>query len=869
VRWTAGSDIGRYRLVEPLGAGGMGVVFKAIDTTLGRPVALKFLPDELEKDQSAIARFTREARAASALNHPHICSIYEIGEAGGAHFIAMEYVDGQPLSSAIAARALDLPQAVRIALEVAEALAKAHEAGIVHRDVKPANILLAKDGYAKLVDFGIAKLREPEDDDARTKTTLATGTGLIVGTTAYMSPEQARGEAVDRRADIFSLGLVLFEMLTRQRSLSLRLLSPYASPQLAAIIEKATERDPADRYQTAAELAVDLRRLQRGLLAQPAPSRWSSTRSRRARNWLVAGLAAAGAVAVGVRLGRDTPEETRNIDRTLRAVPLTAYAGTEQHPTFSPDGSQIAFSWDGEREDNADIYVKVVGPDAPLRLTREPSHDVSPAWSPDGRQIAFVRMGRAGGKIGVYVIPALGGVERRLTEFEPSPEGVHFFGPFLAWSRDGQWLVLPQRKERAHVLVAFSLATGERRQLTGAVAAGTPIVGDSGPALSPDGGTLAFHRIFAAGVADIFLQPLDGGFTPAGAAQRLTSENRLALNPVWSPDGRTIFFTTGPYSTGRYLARVAVPTAGGVASPERLAVGEDARSVAISKTGQLVYGRDMSDNNIWRLERWRDAQAAGPSRVIASTRADVQPRFSPDGQELLFASERSGQYQIWLSDADGANQRQLTAIDGIAINGRWSPDGASIVFDARTKEDTDVYVIGAEGGQARRLTTNPSVDHLPSFSRDGRWIYFASDRTGSPEVWRMPFEGGTATQVTRGGGHTAVESPDGRRLVYSKNLSPVSLWHAPVTGGDEVPLAADIASTALFVVRAEGVYFAVRHADGTRSLRFASLEGGTEHTLRAMPGTARGFDISPDGRWLFWEQIDQRLGDLMLVEEQR
>jgi Tol biopolymer transport system component len=412
------------------------------------------------------------------------------------------------------------------------------------------------------------------------------------------------------------------------------------------------------------------------------------------------------------------------------------------------------------------------------------------------------------------------------------------------------------RNGESHVLAAISVDTLERRPMTFAPPAGSAErrVGDSGPAFSPDGRVLAFHRIFAAGISDIFLQDLGEDLSPLGEPRRLTFENRLALNPGWWPDGRAVIFTAGPYSTGRYLAKIVVPRATGTPPlPERLTAGEDAQSVAISPNGAVVYARNTVDSNLWRAELSR-TDGAGASRIVASTRVEMQGRFSPDGRRLVFASERSGQYQIWISEADGNNQRQLTTLNGLAVNARWSPDGASIVFDARVKEDTDIYVVRVEGGEARKLTTTQSTDHLPSFSHDGRWIYFASDRSGRSEIWRLPSPGGDAIQVTRQGGHTAIQSPAGDLLVYSKvGPAGISLWWAPSAGGDETQVAEAITATADFVVARDGVYFTVSGA-GVRTLQFAAFRSRTPRAVRTIPGTAQSFDVSSDGRWIVWEQ---------------
>src|SRR5713226_1612589 len=447
-----GKSFAHYQVVEKLGEGGMGVVWKARDTHLDRFVALKVLPPEKIVDAERLRRFVQEAKSVSALNHPNIIHIYDIAETDGVPFIAMEYVAGKTLDQLIGRKGMQAAEVLRYAVQIADALAKAHSAGIIHRDLKPSNIMVSDDGVVKVLDFGLAKLTEPASGDlGETRTVRAekpnTEEGTIVGTVAYMSPEQAEGKKVDVRSDIFSFGSVLYEMVTGRRAFRgdsrLSTLSailkeePAPAPpdvprDLDKIIVRCLRKDPARRFQHADDLKVALLELKEesdsGKLAAP---RTLAAPSRGARTWPV--LAVLLLVAgIGTWMRFRTPTAPR---ASPKMVPLTSYPGRQADPALSPDGKQVAFAWDGEKGDNFDIYVKLVDGGAPLRLTTNPAEEGSPAWSPDGGRVAFLRL--LGSTADILVIPALGGQERKLGRVLITPE---LFRGSLSWSPDGKFL---------------------------------------------------------------------------------------------------------------------------------------------------------------------------------------------------------------------------------------------------------------------------------------------------------------------------------------------------------------------------------------------------------------------------------------------
>jgi eukaryotic-like serine/threonine-protein kinase len=439
---AAGARLGSYEVLAPLGAGGMGEVYRARDTRLGREVAIKVLPAERMADENRRRRFVQEARAASALSHPNIVTIHEIESADGVDFIVMEYVPGKSLDALIPRQGMKLAEVLRIAITIADAVARAHAAGIVHRDLKPANVVVGSDGVVKVLDFGLAKLVSREESGSSED---ETGTedggagplsrpGKVAGTAGYMSPEQATGGKVDARSDVLSFGAMLYEMVTGRRAfagnstaetLAAVLREQPKAPsevvtslprELERLILRCLHKDPGRRFQHMGDVKVELLEIKEESASQPAaapaPARGNP------RGWIAVAFAATFVLAAAAWL-RWRPRETEL--PPPRLVPLTSLRGSETSPTFSPDGGQVAFSWNGEKSDNRDIYVKMVGSSETHRLTTDPAVDGSPSWSPDGRQIAFVR--RSSEVRGtIRLVSPVGGSDRKLSDFPLSPQ---------------------------------------------------------------------------------------------------------------------------------------------------------------------------------------------------------------------------------------------------------------------------------------------------------------------------------------------------------------------------------------------------------------------------------------------------------------
>ena len=871
-----GQQLGHYQIVRELGRGGMGVVYLAQDTILGRHVALKLLPAHLTSDPDRLRRFEREARAASALNHPNILTIHEIAQVNDLHFIATEFVDGLTLREQMRNRDIDLNKGLDIAAQVASALAAAHEAGIVHRDIKPENVMLRRDGYVKVLDFGLAKLTEVAAVNGSKASTAVVGMGTdtgIAGTAGYMSPEQARGESVDQRTDIFSLGVVIYEMvtgrmpfqaktpgefiapMTEQEPRPLAHYSPEAPAQLQLIVNKALRKNREERYLTIAELLRDLKSV-------------SSARTAKSRFTTQHLSLLAAALALALMIGgliwfyalRDPAKATLP---PMKYVSFTSYPGFEGSPAFSPDGNQLAFYWSGEKNDNPDIYVMRIGSQKPLRLTTDPAADYEPKWSPDGRQIAFIRVAES--EIAIYTVPALGGPDRKLLSLGAKADWGGWV-PVLDWSTDGKYIACVEKTSSQSPFNIFLLSpeTGERRVLTSPAA---PLLGDTLPAFSPDSQTVAFVRTAADVSQDVYLVPVTGG-----EPRRLTFDNVPLSSTAWNADGREIIFSSTREGGDYGLWRISA--SGG--TPERAAVGgHNVPGASVSRQGnRLAYVQWSGDFNIYGIDVADSARPASPPiKLTSSTRLDFNPQYSPDGKRIVFQSDRSGSSEIWMCDSDGANPVQVTSLNKIAGTPRWSPDGQQIAFDLYPDDKGDIYVMSAGGGLPRPIVTGNSEDHLPSWSIDGTWIYFASNRTGDRQVWKVPAEGGKAVQVTRQGGELAFGSPDDRYVYYIKESVP-GIWRVPVDGGEEIQVFASFRSELYsdWAVVSDGIYFINPDAKDGVAIEFFNFATRKVKQVAALGKIAIlpfGMAVSPDRRQILYAQNDNPGGDIMLVENFR
>jgi serine/threonine protein kinase/Tol biopolymer transport system component len=897
-----GQAVSHYRILARVGGGGMGVVYQAQDTRLGRHVALKFLPDQQAADRQSLERFRREARTASELNHPHICTIFDIGEHAGQPFIVMELLEGQTLKHRISAKPLPTDELLDLGIQIADALDAAHAHGIVHRDIKPANLFITKLGQAKVLDFGLAKLtagRQPGHHQALTEDQEGplSSPGTVLGTVAYMSPEQSRGQEVDARTDLFSFGVVLYEMATGRRPFvgktyatifdailnqtptPPRELNPNLPLELEHIIDKALEKDREVRCQTAAELRADLKRLKRDLdsgrvaTASQSARRVTSARGR----WLPGRFVwTAAFVALAILIGGtiwfkfyrhgDPPWHKDPDLPPLQTTPFTSFPGRAMSPAFSRNGDRIAFVWDGEDGENFDIYVKVVGAGAPLRLTDHSGDHSWPTWSPDDTQIAFCRADQATGEFGIYVTPALGPPARKLFPLR-EPIGS------LDWSADGKWLTFAYTDPEEKRSCVFLLSIQDRnvRRLT------LPPEGsaDNGPVYSPDGKELVFVRgSTGPSGGSIYRVSVEGG-----EPERITfSEHHLA-GLCWTEDGEIVFSAS---ATGERAQLWRIPASGGTAQP-LAGVGDNVMDPAVSRRGhRLAYTKVLDDWNIWRLKIGTSGERPVPEKFIYSTQAEDCPTYSPDGKRIAFASNREGSYEIWVCDSDGRKADAVTSLGGQGqASPCWSPDSRRLAFDSMLEPRSGIYVVDADRGPAVRITRKEDGDAwTPGWSKDG-WIYFCSTRTGAAQIWKIPAKGGDAVQVTHQGGMMPRVSADGKYVYYFRD-NPNSIHKIPIEGGDEtlvlpLPKGGEGLGLNYWTLGERGIYFIDPGAKPRPAIKLFNFETqkmthlGVIAKERRNPsfGPALRLAVSPDEQWLLYVQFDQCGSDIMLVENFR
>jgi eukaryotic-like serine/threonine-protein kinase len=867
---SPGDTLGRYQILSVIGAGGMGEVYLAHDAELNRRVALKVLPVQFTRDEGRVVRFRREARAASALSHPNIVTIYDVGKTGEAWFIAAEFVEGLTLRARLGRRPMAIHETLDIALQCAMGLECAHEAGIVHRDVKPENILVRPDGTVKIVDFGLARITK----DCVELFGDATQSGAVFGTPRYMSPEQARGQKLDVRTDVFSLGAVVYEMFAGEPAFRgataaevfAALLGsdpePLAVPGLNAIIRKALAKDRDSRYQTMHDFAVDLRRFKEQPLGFiPATKHLMSNRlSRRAI------LTGAGALVAGAGVLQLRRRWSGNISQEpigMNIVPVTSFTGFKNFGSFSPDGERIVFSWNGGQggsggRQERNIYLKDVANGEPVRLTFAQQDDRHPAWSPDGRYIAFCRQIEnltPHPRFAVYTVPASGGQERRIAEG----------GKGVSWSPDGSVLAVAGLPPESGGIFRVSVESGVRTQLTGSS------LYDELPVFSPDGQWIVFTRCFSTRRRELFVVPATGG-----NARQLTSDHQPTFGAAWTADSKEIVFSSNRAAGGESLWRM--PLTGG--APRRLAaMFESAFYPAISRRGnRLIYTESFKDTNIYLSEATGFAGPSGhphfgePRAFIVSSRRDDSPSISAIEDRIAFISSRTGNEEIWLCDRDGGHPVQLTSFGGPETGTpRWSPDGRWLAFDTG---NTDIYVISV-AGTPQRLTSRPFGNYMPSWSADGKQIYFKSERSGNDQIWSIPVEGGPPAQITREGACEAFASSDGKLLYYTKGY-PGAIWTVPVEGGGEKPVPELQRYDQIFRswgIIPEGIYFLSHEESSRQTVRFFSFATRQVSSLLTLdkepiwnyPNVA----LSSDGRRLLTVRLDQEVNDLMLIENFR
>jgi len=729
VSTLVGQEIATYKIEKLLGAGGMGEVYLARDLKLGRMVALKVLPLHFVVDADRLSRFQREARALSSLNHPNLVTIYEVGEVNGLHFIAMELVEGKTLSSL--RDKVSLKELLSIVAQVAEALGAAHQSGIIHRDVKPDNVMVRPDGYAKVLDFGLVKLAEVEPTPG---TAAQTQLGIAMGTLAYMSPEQASGEPVDHRTDIWSLGVVLYELSTGQKPFTgesrqviiNRILSGQPSPieaglpsELDSILSKALEKDRELRYQTASDFRADLRRLLRQIDSSPSGSGAHVAKRFMRPRWLwplwpivtcvLILTVAVFAWSVWLRVRTVTTDWSR-----AAHLQLTNEHGIEYFPSLAPDGKSFVYA--SKRSGSFDLFVQRVGGKNATPLTpNTPSDEIAPVFSPNGERIAF-RSTRE--PAGVYVMEA-GGENVRLVV-----AGCHH----PSWSSDGREIVCStagrdEPTTRTTVPSALWIAnveTGDKRFLCENDA--------MQPSWSPNGDRIAFWFMPpSAGRSDIATISRSGG-----EIEVVTKDGSTNWNPVWSPDGKFLYFASDR-SGNMGFWRVAIDEKSGKVLGEAEAVSTPAnfnRHLSFSANGRrMIYVQTDQQSNIQGLNfNANTEKVSEPFWITRGDRHIVRPELSPDGTRFVMRVSRRTQDDIIVVSRDGTQWRDLTNDKSFDRYPRWSPDGKKIAFTSDRCGRYEIWILDADATNLRQVTfETPGDTSFPIWSPDGAQILFRSN----------------------------------------------------------------------------------------------------------------------------------------------
>jgi serine/threonine protein kinase/dipeptidyl aminopeptidase/acylaminoacyl peptidase len=809
-----GRTLSHYQVLEKIGEGGMGEVYLAKDTKLDREVAVKVLPAAFSENKERLARFEREAKSVAALDHPNIVTIYSVEEAEGVHFYTMQLVKGKALSEMIPKGGLPLSKFFQVAIPLTDAVSAAHEQGIIHRDLKPDNLMVGDDGRLKILDFGLAKLK-PEFSEAGASelpTQSATAEGRILGTVAYMSPEQAEGKTVDARSDICSVGIVLYEMATGERPFegdtaasllssiikdkprSATEVNPSIPHELAKIIRRCLVKDPERRYQSAKDIRNELEELKQDIDSGEYIEGTTVGREKPKSKWilhtaLVAAIVIAGIFAYQLRLGEVPDEATRPPIQGM-LTQLTSRAGQELFPSLSPDGQFFIYS--SPASGNWDIYLQRVGGERAINLTEDClDDDTMPAYSADGKQIAFCSE-REGG--GIFLMGATGESVRRLSDVGYNP----------AWSPNGKEILYateltaanPGARFTTSQLWAVNVSNGEKRLVSKADAVQ--------PHWSPHGHRIAYWGLPVEGAQRDLWTIRPDGSDPVP----VTNDGYVDWNPVWSHDGRHLYFSSDrggsmnlwrvpiEEKTGQVLGEPSPVTTGGSASRHHLSLSRDGRRIAyvervqtvnlqkvafdpstesvlgqpvpITRGSRRASAPDLSPDGEWlAFSSFGDTQedisiirTDGTDRrqLTDDSYKDRMPRWSPDGKRIAFYSDRSGTYRIWTIQPDGSGLDLLTEATGAAnvYNPVWSPDGSRMAYWAELSHGSHICQLG-------EVPKEHTAEALASFDEAGEVF----------EVWSWSPDGNwLGGEIARGAGYSGcaiynLESRQYQRLTHS------------------------------------------------------------------------------------------------------
>jgi Tol biopolymer transport system component/predicted Ser/Thr protein kinase len=880
-----GTMLGPYRLEAPLGEGGMGVVFRALDTKLNRPVAVKFLSGDLA-DATARRRFQREAQMASSLNHPHILTVYDAGEIEGKQYLVTEYIDGGTLKDWAQREKRTWRQVVELLTGVADGLATAHSANILHRDIKPANILVTKSGYAKLADFGLAKLAEDKDVDVtRTLTEGRTRAGMVIGTIPYMSPEQASGLKIDARSDIFSFGAVLYEMFSGRRPFegktNLETLQKviHETPQtldgsvpvgVRLMVEKALEKEPAERYQSMRDLVVDLRRAGRQKPAEVAPAVGPVTApapvapAARARALPVAaGAALVILAALGIVYWRLDQMDYfwKNPLEGARFEKITDWPGTELDAAISHDGKFVVFLAD--RDGFYDAWITQVGSGEFHNLTKGQNptllHEMTrtTGFSGDGTQV-WLRSPPPNQPQGTVpaanlsLVPLMGGASRPFL----TPQSLN-----PVWSVDGTRLLF----HHATPGDAIILAEPDGRNET-PIFVGRPGEHNHYVMWSPDKRYAYFSRNWRSTEADIWRVPTSGG-----EAEQITHHNSHVAYPVFLDNRTLLYRATAGDGTGWALYGMDVEHR----IPHQVSLGvEEFQSIAGSADGRrLVATVSNPQVSLWKVQI---TGATVPESAAA--RVPVPAAHAKSGRywrgQILFLSGKGGESGLWKLQDGAAVEIWRGSAGAISAPPGLSADGERVALSIRQGGRNTLYVARSDGNGARPVAEKLDLRGPASWSPDGKWITVTADTGEGSRVFKIPVDGGEPVQLTDKLSFVPVWSPDGQLIVYYDGTVGGSTFPLRGVRPDKTPVPVPNIS---YRGEFEGYRFlpngklVILQGD-FRAQDFWELDlrtGEKRRLTQLKPGYAvRSFDISPDGREILFDRVQEN-SDIVLIDRAR
>jgi serine/threonine protein kinase/Tol biopolymer transport system component len=891
-----GQRIGAYQIASRIGAGGMGEVYQARDTTLNRQVAIKVLLPAVAGDPDRLARFRREARVLASLNHPHIAQIHGFEDAVGLHALVMELVAGPTLADRIAGGPIPIDEALAIASQIADALEAAHEQGIIHRDLKPANIKVREDGTVKVLDFGLAKgLDVPSGGvdamESPTLTAPASEAGVILGTAAYMSPEQARGKEVDRRADLWAFGCVLYEMLTRQRAFGgdtptdvlaavvatepdwTRL--PAETPAaIRTLLRRCLEKHRARRLDSAvaARLEID------DVLATPAarrivePERIQSPRAaappsdraslrRRPRPWTMLGGVAAVAVLVaagGVWRLWEQDYFWRNPLANATIARLTDFEGDEVDAAISPDGKFTVFLSD--REGAFDAWASQIGSGEFVNISKGHSTGYNgtiryTGFSSDGAQVWFISARQTKGLNASWIAPALGGTPRPFLDPGMNP----------VWSPDGKSVAYHTNDDGDPIFIADRNGSNPRR-----IFAAQPGVHCHYLTWSPDGRFIYFVRgIPPTEELDIWRIPVSPG-NVAATPERITAHNARVEYPAWL-DARTLIYSAAAEDgSGRWLYAMDVDHR----IPHRVSSGiaEQYLSVSVSETRprRLVAALATPSSSLWSVPVSDRVQTDGDvTRVIVPNTRASGPRFAPG--YLAFLSSKGGALGLWKLENGSALELWRGDEGGVVAPPAISPDGRLICFSYRKHGTARLYVMDANGTNVRALVDSFDVRGAASWSPDGKWIAVAANQGDGTRLFKVPVDGGPPIRLLDTRSYNPVWSPDGRYIVYSEQQG-AGLFQVKAVAPDKMPVPLPalrvgytIATPYRFVPNGKAL-IALEGSLSAQNFFWVDLESGQQRQITGFkPGfVIQNFDVSPDGKQIVFDRLREN-SDIVLM----